>query len=98
MIEEIAHKIAGARGIVVTVAPAIDQSGVGHSISYLRPTLLSKVSATRFSVEGSPADCVLAGIHHVIDVDGIVCAPWIGKLHRFIVDEVVDSGGDQSTV
>lgn len=64
--EEIAHKVAGKDGEVITVAPAIDQSGVGHSISYLRPSLIYKYSQNRYSVEGSPADCVLAGIYHVM--------------------------------
>ena len=64
--EHIAREIAGKNGEVITVAPSVDQSGVGHSISYLRPSLISQHSATNFSVEGSPADCVLAGIHYVM--------------------------------
>ena len=64
--EEIARKIAGENGCVTTVAPAIDQSGVGHSISYLRPSLITKLGSNRYSVEGTPADCILAGIYHVL--------------------------------
>ena len=40
--EQIAYEICGDQGKVVTVAPAVDQSGVGHSISYLRPSLITK--------------------------------------------------------
>ena len=64
--EEIAYKIAGSTGTVITIAPSVDQSGVSHSISYLRPSLIEKHSDARYSVEGSPADCVLAGIYHVM--------------------------------
>ena len=64
--ETIAWNIAGKRGNVITVAPSIDQSGVGHSISYLRPSLISKLSKSRFTVEGTPADCVLAGIYYIM--------------------------------
>lgn len=65
--EQIAHKIAGKKGKVITVAPSIDQSGVGHGISYLRPSLISKHNDKAYSVEGSPADCILAGIYHIMD-------------------------------
>ena len=64
--ESIAKEIVGEGGEVITVAPAVDQSGVGHSISYLRPSLISKHNNSRYSVEGSPADCVLAGIYYVM--------------------------------
>ena len=62
----IAAKVAGATGEVWTVAPAYEQSGVGHCISYTHPMLINQVGERRFSVEGSPADCVLAGLHDVM--------------------------------
>ena len=43
--------------------PAYEQSGVGHCISYTKPMMVEKVSDRRFSVEGSPADCVMAALH-----------------------------------
>jgi len=51
---------------VWTVAPAFEQSGVGHCISYTHPTMLSQFGPRRFAAEGSPADCVLAGLYHVM--------------------------------
>ena len=66
VLEKIASEVAGPDGEVWVVAPAFEQSGVGHCINYTRPTLISKLSETRFSVEGSPADCVLAGLHEVM--------------------------------
>ncbi len=63
---EIATALAGSDGEVWTVAPAFEQSGVGHCISYTHPMMVSKMSERRYAAEGSPADCVLAGLHHVM--------------------------------
>ena len=65
-----------ALGDVVVVAPATEQSGVGHSITYLTPLTVKEVfsndsnnnnhSGDRrrgWAVEGSPADCVKIGVH-----------------------------------
>jgi 5'-nucleotidase len=62
----IATELAGPTGEVWTVAPAFEQSGVGHCISYTHPTMISEMSPRRFAAEGSPADCVLAGVHDVL--------------------------------
>jgi 5'-nucleotidase len=66
VLERIAAEIAGSAGEVWVVAPAFEQSGVGHAISYTRPTMISELAPRRFAAEGSPADCVLAGIHDVL--------------------------------
>ncbi|MCF6445331.1 5'/3'-nucleotidase SurE [Nereida sp. MMG025] len=62
----IATEIAGPQGEVWTVAPAFEQSGVGHCISYTHPTMIAELANRRFAAEGSPADCVLAGLYHVM--------------------------------
>jgi 5'-nucleotidase len=59
-------------GDVVVVAPATEQSGVGHSITYLRPLIVKEVFRNDgngggdqpwgWAVEGSPADCVKIGV------------------------------------
>jgi 5'-nucleotidase len=59
-------------GDVVVVAPATEQSGVGHSITYLTPLIVKEVFRNEggpegerrwgWAVEGSPADCVKIGI------------------------------------
>ncbi len=66
ILEDIACEIAGDDGEVWTVAPAFEQSGVGHCISYTHPTMLSQFGERRFAAEGSPADCVLAAVHQVM--------------------------------
>ncbi len=58
-------------GEVVVVAPATEQSGVGHSITYLTPLIVKEVSRNNgssgehrgWAVHGSPADCVKIGVH-----------------------------------
>jgi 5'-nucleotidase len=49
-------------GEVYVVAPAREQSGVAHSITYLTPLIIKEVFVGRdlwgWAVEGSPADCV----------------------------------------
>lgn len=62
----IATDLAGDTGEVWTVAPAFEQSGVGHCISYTHPMMIAEMGPRRFAAEGSPADCVLAGLHDVI--------------------------------
>jgi 5'-nucleotidase len=66
VLEAIATAIAGPSGEVWTVAPAFEQSGVGHCISYTHPMMIAELGPRRFAAEGSPADCVLAGIHDVM--------------------------------
>ncbi len=66
VLTEIAREIAGPKGEVWTVAPAFEQSGVGHCISYTHPMMIAKLEPKRYAAEGSPADCVLAGIYDVL--------------------------------
>jgi len=53
-------------GDVYVVAPATEQSGVGHSITYLTPLTVKEVFADGkrygWAVDGSPADCVKLGL------------------------------------
>ena len=67
VLEGIAAELAGPEGTVTVVAPAFEQSGVGHCISYTRPLQMTKLGAHRFAVDGSPADCVLVGLYTVLD-------------------------------
>ena len=67
VLDAIATELAGPTGEVWTVAPAFEQSGVGHCISYTHPMMLAELGHRRFAAEGSPADCVLAALHHVMD-------------------------------
>ncbi len=60
------RKALSVLGDVLVVAPATEQSGVGHSITYLAPLTCKEVYEGEefcgWAVEGSPADCVKLGV------------------------------------
>jgi 5'-nucleotidase len=66
VLERIAHELAGPQGEVWVVAPAFEQSGVAHKISYTHPMMLARLGPRRWAAEGSPADCVLAGFYEIL--------------------------------
>jgi len=47
-------------------APMNEQSGAGHSLSLRNPLWLSRISARKYAVEGTPTDSVLMGIHQLL--------------------------------
>jgi 5'-nucleotidase len=48
------------------VAPETDQSGVSHSLSLNDPLRLRKVSDKHYAVKGTPTDCVIMGLRHIL--------------------------------
>lgn len=48
------------------VAPETDQSGVAHSLSLNDPLRLREVGDRHFAVKGTPTDCVIMGIRHIM--------------------------------
>jgi 5'-nucleotidase len=55
------------------VAPETDQSGVSHSLSLNDPLRLREVGNRHFAVKGTPTDCVIMGVRHLMkDVPDIV--------------------------
>lgn len=62
-IEEIARALSDD---VWVIAPELDQSGVSHSLSLNDPLRLREISPRHFAVRGTPTDCVLMGVKHVI--------------------------------
>ena len=66
VLHDIATELAGPDGEVWTVAPAFEQSGVAHCISYTQPMMITQMSERRYAAQGSPADCVLAAVHDVM--------------------------------
>jgi len=49
------------------VAPETDQSGVSHSLSLNDPLRLRQVEERRYAVKGTPTDCVIMGVRHILD-------------------------------
>ena len=61
--EEIAHKLSDE---VWVVAPEHDQSGVSHSLSLNDPLRLRSVGERKYAVKGTPTDCVIMGVRHIM--------------------------------
>jgi len=61
--KEIAAKL-GAE--VWVVAPETDQSGVSHSLSLNDPLRLREAGERHFAVKGTPTDCVIMGVRHIL--------------------------------
>ena len=51
---------------VWVVAPETEQSASGHSLTLTAPLRIRKVSARKFAVSGTPTDCVLLGVNHIL--------------------------------
>jgi 5'-nucleotidase len=60
---EIAHQLSKD---VWIVAPEANQSGAGHSLSISRPLRAREVSDRKFAIEGTPTDCVLLAVKHLM--------------------------------
>jgi 5'-nucleotidase len=63
VLERIAAQISDD---VTVVAPEMDQSGVAHSLSVNDPLRLRKIDETRFAVKGTPTDCIIMGMKHIL--------------------------------
>jgi 5'-nucleotidase len=61
--EQIARQLSDD---VWVVAPEYDQSGVAHSLSLNDPLRLRQVAERRYAVRGTPTDCVIMGVRHLM--------------------------------
>ncbi|MEO3385972.1 5'/3'-nucleotidase SurE [Mesorhizobium sp. CAU 1741] len=51
---------------VWVVAPETDQSGFAHSLSLSEPLRMRKVKEKHYAVRGTPTDCVIMGVRHIL--------------------------------
>jgi len=76
-------------GRVVVVAPDRERSAIGHAVTFFDPLRLHKLEESRrcviYSSTGTPTDCILLGLHHVMKkrkpdlvVTGINIGPNMG--------------------
>ncbi len=88
VLEQIAAELSGD---VWVVAPETEQSGASHSISLADPLRLRKHATRRYSVQGSPADCVLMAVRQIMpDVPDLVLSGV--NRGQNIADDVTYSG------
>jgi len=48
------------------VAPTIERSGAGHSLTIHEPLRPVKIDERRYTVSGTPTDCVMVAINHIM--------------------------------
>ena len=51
---------------VWVVAPESDNSGASHSFTVRRPLQVHRLGPQRFAISGTPTDCALVGINHLM--------------------------------
>jgi len=54
---------------VWVVAPETEQSGASHSLTLSEPLRIRRLTKRRFAVRGTPTDCVMLAVHHIIEGD-----------------------------
>ena len=72
-------------GRVIVVAPEQEQSASSHAITLDKPLRIKEHSPSRFSVSGTPTDCVILAVHGILAkkpdlvVSGINHGPNMGE-------------------
>lgn len=54
---------------VWVIAPESEQSGASHSLTLSQPLRVRQINGRRFAVSGTPTDCVMMGVRHIIEGD-----------------------------
>jgi len=60
-------EVAAALGRVWVVAPDRQQSATSHALTLHRPLRLTEISDRRYTVDGTPTDCVLLALRKLLD-------------------------------
>jgi 5'-nucleotidase len=77
VLEKIARSLS--RDVWV-VAPEEEQSAAGHSLTIRRPLRIRQVSRRRYAVDGTPTDCVLLAINHILkDKKPTLCLSGVNR-------------------
>ena len=69
---------------VIVVAPDQDQSATSHSLTLSKPLRVHEISENVHSVQGTPTDCVMLAVRHLLDprpdlvISGINHGPNLG--------------------
>ena len=85
-IRALALALSGVADEVLMVAPDVEQSASGHAITVRRPLRYTRTrlddmpdNITAFRVDGTPADCVVLGVHNGGEPDAIVSGINLGS-------------------
>ena len=63
VLEEIARTLSDD---VWVVAPEAEQSAQSHSLTIRNPLRIRQIEERRFAIDGTPTDCVLLGVNHIM--------------------------------
>jgi 5'-nucleotidase len=88
------HALAAALaplGDIITVAPQLEASAIGHALTLRRPLRLEQVGDKIYSVDGTPTDCVNIAITKVLGRTPDLVASGINKGYN-LGDDVTYSG------
>ena len=78
-------------GEVYVVAPDREQSAVGHALTLHRPLRVDRVAERRFSVNGTPSDCVNLGVLGLLPEPPVLVASGVNHGSN-LGDDVTYSG------
>lgn len=64
---ECLRQVAERFGEAFVVAPDSEKSGISHAITLTKPLRVYRLSEKRYSLTGTPTDCIFVGINHILD-------------------------------
>jgi 5'-nucleotidase len=90
-LEVLEHIAAQLSDDVWTVAPETDQSGASHSLTLSDPLRMRALDERRYAVRGTPTDCVIMGIRHILQSPPDLVLSGVNRGQN-IADDVTYSG------
>ncbi len=78
-------------GDVFTVAPAVEQSAVAHSLTLHRPLRVEKIKKNVYAVDGTPADCIHLAVNTILREKPRLIVSGINKGGN-LGDDIIYSG------
>ena len=91
--EEIARELASETGEaeIWVVAPEAEQSGASRSLSLASPIRMQQVGERRFAVRGTPADCVIMAVRHLMPQPPDIILSGVNRGQN-VADDITYSG------
>jgi len=90
-LEALAEGLAALGRRVVVVAPDRERSGAGHSLSLHRPLRVEEIAPGRFSVDGTPTDCINLALTGLLDARPVLVVSGINHGAN-VADDITYSG------
>ena len=85
------EEVLSARWDTVVVAPDREQSAASHALTLHHPLRVRQVGEVRYSVDGTPTDCVMLGMHGLLERKPTLVVSGINQGAN-LGDDVIYSG------